>query len=722
MRSVRSNDKSIAQGALISLDGKKYRVLDLDEDAIVLVNMSGPIEFLTKPSADFLRLLYDGRASVLKEKDPVSKNLNPEEGRKIIKWQGIIEQLITDMPSYESLFRRGAKNRAKREAADKMNLTMRRLNDLLERYLRSGRNLYSLVDQRAFNQAGHEVQNISRMSMGLDPITEHDGQTDERKETAFERGLEYFNKGITVHMSYEKMKSDCYSVPGMVDGELGLVDDPDADIPSYRSFLAFIHKNIPEASIKEHKTKKKEKANARPHTGNQQSGVTSAGVQYQIDEYEIPVYLVDEETRSRVVGKAILYCIFDSCAQIIVGVYVGFKNNSNSGLFSAMSSLLEPHDGEFARYGVHCTLDTVPSLVMPREFISDCGSEYMSKQCEAMFARHGISIKHAPPGTGSDKGGVENIFRRLQDYLKAELIGYGYIDPDNHERNYDPKKEAVLSIHEMKRIIYTLVVLINTSPIPGYSPTKEMVEAGVETTPEKIWKYLQENDYYALNVTDRTRPIFMFDLLYDLRDLKISRKNGIYYAGHNLFYFSNEDWFYRMLEDPDPKADIRYNPEYIDYVYVRYKSEIHKVPLAVRREQLKTYKGMSWDEYDEFYKKLLNCRNDGMSEARKMTAMQHIDGTVETAKLLQGESDNKVKDIKESRRAEKHMYEHDPEDREYRMYEDLPGGKLGGTEIPEGIQAEMQYSSSEPDDEVLAEYDDDELFGTDGNDNKEGIE
>ena len=111
-----------------------------------------------------------------------------------------------------------------------------------------------------------------------------------------------------------------------------------------------------------------------------------------------------------------------------------------------------------------------------------------------------------------------------------------------------------------------------------------------------------------------------------------------------------------MLRDKNAEVDIRYDDQSVDVIYLRYQKEIHCVPLAVRREELASFKGMSWYEYDELYKYQKSIKNDHAALERRLNTEREVKQIARNAQVLQAEDrkvqKNDVKNIKENRKVE----------------------------------------------------------------------
>ena len=339
---------------------------------------------------------------------------------------------------------------------------------------------------------------------------------------------------------------------------------------------------------------------------------------------------------------------FKAVSQMIIGVHVGLQNNSFSGFCNLMMSLLEPHKNQTELVGVSCTDAEFPSCVLPREIHADHGSEYESKALQKAMQELGITVSLVPVAAGSFKGGVENVFMRLQHVLRLTLQKDGYIMSDeNGPKN--ARKQACLTLKDMRAIVYKIVLDLNTRLLPGYSPSIEMLDAKIKLSPAEIWKFEMKRSGSPICVTNSNRQQILFALLSRDRKFKITRA-GIEYVGHKLIYFVDEQWFTTMIREKNPECEIRYDDLSVKQIYVRYKKQIHVVSLSVKREELATFERLSWNEYDALFTELKQRQKEERYEdlGRRIETEDFIHHTAKIARPLQ-EAENDTKNIKENR-------------------------------------------------------------------------
>lgn len=665
----------IRQGDLYQIDADCCRVFVITSDLVGVIGMDRL--FIEKyDPADFLTCVRNGTYKKIEELHPaVSVDVSEEEMARIRKIASVMDNIITEQyPAWHRIVQKGCKIKILHEAASELSLSVRHFKLKFYAYLRSGRNMYSLIDKRHMRGVPKPETSLSAAASPLDNMLPEQ-QVLTKKDSAMLDGLRVFKDKLSVTAAYDYLLREHYSTVSyeVVNGVLEDVVTPDGDAPSYSSFYRYISKHLGGLTIKQFiKGEKDTRNNDRFLTGNQRSGIVAIGQVMQVDECEVAVNLVSDDG-TKIIGKPVLYCAFEPVSQIIIGAYVGLINNSMGGFINLFMSMLEPHENQTAPCGVHCDDITFPSMVIPKTIYSDQGSEYMSGHMEAAMLELGIVDSIVPVAAGSYKGGVENCFKRLQSRLKNLLIHDGYILP-THEGPDAARKDACLTLDDFKTIIYRLIIELNTTSLGDkYSPDMDMLENNIPPVPSEIWKHKMKTCFDPISVTDANRMQILFALLW--RDKKFDRgRDGFTYHGHNLRFFVNEDWFKELLRASSPEYEIRYSDTDIGCIYIRYKKMIHKVPLATSRDELRSFIGMTWTAYDEAYKqyKALKKEQKKADAQARLTTAHRNEQTLKQAKALHEGVLNDTKSIKDNRALERVKLENDSDELRNRVLDVKP--------------------------------------------------
>lgn len=441
---------------------------------------------------------------------------------------------------------------------------------------------------------------------------------------------------------------------------------------SYKMLYNYIRKHTEDYSCMG-KDERDKQNNNRQLVGNSRTGVYELGQIVEADEMELGCYVVDQNDGETVLGKAVVYCMVEVLSGICIGAYVSLENNSMRGFQQVFLSLLEPHKNQTKGYNIDYDEEDWPSMIVPNEIRCDRGSEYMSKAYSKAMGELGIRNTPVPPGCGSLKGVVESFNGLVQTYLKAQLKNNGYVE-DKYRGGDLAKGDACLTLEEIRGLVYQSVILYNRRVFEGLID-KKYLDNDVSPTPKGIFAYEKAHGRAGdpTNVNDATRPAYLFAMLAkeeEKRKFTWNRRKGIVYTFYKteLRFYSQEPWFLDILKDePHPEdIEVRYNVDDIRNVYIRYKKEIHRVPLAEKIEQQYTYADLTWDEYDECIRKKRDSKV--MKEAKqvyldtKLNLQDTVEKQAEMAKALNPKKKKYGKAHPEDKTAKKQEMRKDPDE------------------------------------------------------------
>lgn len=663
----------IRRGDIYRIEEDEWRVFIAKAKMVAVINVNTH-EIRKIKTNIFIEHVKDKLyESVSKEADH-SYTVLPEEMEIVNKRADILDSIIIEEEERieRLLTKRMPKNKFDTKAI-LLGVSKRQLRRMLLSYLLSGRNKFSLVDQR---------KNNSR------PKNSHSKDYENPKNDVDEilkYGLKMFVKYGKPGQAYDAVLRRYFREPVEApDGSsVKMVTLPEEERSvSYKMLYNYIRKHTEDYSCKG-KDERDKQNNDRQLVGNSKTGVYELGQIVEADEMELGCYVVDQNDGETVLGKAVVYCMVEVLSGICIGAYVSLENNSMRGFQQVFLSLLEPHKNQTKGYNIDYDEEDWPSMIVPNEIRCDRGSEYMSKAYSKAMGELGIRNTPVPPGCGSLKGVVESFNGLVQTYLKTQLKNNGYIE-DKYRGGDLAKGAACLTLEEIRGLVYQSVILYNRRVFEGLID-KKYVDNNVSPTPKGIFAYEKAHGRAGdpTNVNDATRPAYLFAMLAkeeEKRKFTWNRRKGIVYTFYKteLRFYSQEPWFLDILKDePHPEdIEVRYNVDDIRNVYIRYKKEIHRVPLAEKIEQQYTYADLTWDEYDECIRKKRDSKV--MKEAKqvyldtKLNLQDTVEKQAEMAKALNPKKKKKYgKAHPEDKTAKKQEMRKDPDGITKRSYSSI---------------------------------------------------
>ena len=663
----------VRRGNLYKKDGLQWRTFHVNADETLLISMTTN-DIVRIKTDSLINDIENGTVSACDVEPNPSFSLTEEEINVITERARVFENIIEkEMPEIENLFSVKKAKRNNDAEAILLGVSRRWLREMLKAYLRSGRNKFSLIDHRKGNyrkKVPHS-KDYENPKNDVDEILKY--------------GLKMFVKYGKPGQAYDAVLRQYFREPVEApDGSsVKMVTLPEEERSvSYKMLYNYIRKHTEDYSCKG-KDERDKQNNNRQLVGNSRTGVYELGQIVEADEMELGCYVVDQNDGETVLGKAVVYCMVEVLSGICIGAYVSLENNSMRGFQQVFLSLLEPHKNQTKGYNIDYDEEDWPSMIVPNEIRCDRGSEYMSKAYSKAMGELGIRNTPVPPGCGSLKGVVESFNGLVQTYLKAQLKNNGYVE-DKYRGGDLAKGDACLTLEEIRGLVYQSVILYNRRVFEGLID-KKYLDNDVSPTPKGIFAYEKAHGRAGdpTNVNDATRPAYLFAMLAkeeEKRKFTWNRRKGIVYTFYKteLRFYSQEPWFLDILKDePHPEdIEVRYNVDDIRNVYIRYKKEIHRVPLAEKIEQQYTYADLTWDEYDECIRKKRDSKV--MKEAKqvyldtKLNLQDTVEKQAEMAKALNPKKKKKYgKAHPEDKTAKKQEMRKDPDGITKRSYSSI---------------------------------------------------
>ncbi len=681
--------KEIKIGDRLVLFGKLYRILIKHRGLILMIEMNVDKMIFKWEHETVLSAFLNRDEAVIDTSEEIRypiERLTDDEKASIRMIRDYIENALNQMyPNWDALASKKTKPEL-RGLEEKIGCAKSTLVRYLRVYLQSGRNEYALIDKRRMYLGIPESQKLrGPKPKYYDPDRiENDEELKEIFEEYYNRFLQN-NEKLTIQAVYDEMVMERFENTVMAP-------------PTYRRFRYFVNRRLEENNM----TLKQAKMNARERRnnhrllkGNAQSGVYYPGQMLEIDAVELDNYNVSLRNRSQLVGKGVMYCAVDVYSCCLVACWIGFENNSITGVTDLLYTLLDDHTEEAARYGVELTPELFPSRFIPTSIRTDHGAEYESKEFSRMCKEMGINHHFVAPATGSLKGTVEQFFHQFQTLMKSQLVDAG---ETYRKYNSNHKKKATLTIEESRSMMYQFVKYFNRQIRPNYPYTREMIESGIAQCPMAIWEYGIRNIQSPRQVTDENRDMLYFALLRNDIPFRISGK-GISYKG--LYYWDESSWFLELSMKMNREgkksakiSGIRYDPRLVDRIYRMENGRLVTIPLSFYRDEQKSFLGMSWKEYLELYemKKENEAAYRPINDQYRREAKKETRKIVDAAKAVkalgspESKGKNKTTEIRAARKED---------GRELVRRDADAKGKLllPETEIPEPAAAEISQDA-----------------------------
>lgn len=465
-------------------------------------------------------------------------------------------------------------------------------------------------------------------------------------------------KEMTFQSAYERLLADFYTVKSTdQQGGVSLQLLPENEIPSISQFRYWYQKNKTlKTEIQKRKGDTKYNLTSRSVLGKSDYGLMGPGSQYQIDATVGDIYLVSQFDRSNIIGRPVMYFVIDAFSRMVTGMYVGLEGPSWVGAMMAIANAASDKTAYCREYGINITREEWPCHHIPSAILGDRG-EMESRNADNLVSMLGIRIENTPPYRADLKGIIEQHFRTIN--TNATIMLPGRVKPDMAERGgKDYRLDAKLDIRQFTAVIIKCVLYYNNSHyMDSFEKSRQMMEAGVEAVPVKLWNWGIRYCSGALRVMseEKVRLALM------PTDNATVTSQGIRFKG--LYYSSKELtdglWFERARSKGSYRVKVSYDPRDMGEIYAWDRAD--GTPLLCSLldwEEKYSGKQLGEIQYEHEKEKVEKKRYQTRETEAKINLGREIDSIIEEAEQMAEPTDGRSKaerlsGIKQNRRDER---------------------------------------------------------------------
>lgn len=267
----------------------------------------------------------------------------------------------------------------------------------------------------------------------------------------------------------------------------------------------------------------------------------------QMDHTPTDLMVVDDEI-GLPIGRVAFSSSIDAATDSSHGLYLSFYPPSYVSVMNCLLHGIQPKTyikkffpkvkNDWDVYGV------------PETIIVDNGPEFYSRDFEDACLQLGIVIQYHPPKHPNYKGIIERFFRTLNQKLLHNQPGTTFSNIFDR-KDYDPKKNAVISLSALIEIVHIFIVDVY----------QQQIHRGINDIPARKWKNLTA--LYLPLLPSRGTDL---NILLGAIEHRTVSKQGI--AWNNLQYNCEELGEMRKNLKKGEKITFKYNPLDISVIYV----------------------------------------------------------------------------------------------------------------------------------------------------------
>lgn len=507
-------------------------------------------------------------------KDPFAKTFNEEDLPQHIKenrdkaWE-VIEYLTED--EQPKVLRKAYRTKQIKQAALKFEIEDYTIKRLLKRYWQRGMVKNALISDYMNSGAKGKTRSTTAKKRGRPRRVGYHGQVeeginiDESIQKLFRISIDKFYRSKeklslmeTYHFMLQKFFSDRYQL-----GNEEVIQIWDKNrIPTYHQFYYWYSK---EKDIKkDFISRNSEKAFASEHRellGNATIETYGPGSRYEVDATIADVYLTSSVTRTKVIGRPVVYAIIDVYSRMITGCSVLLEGPSWIGAMMALENAVTDKVEYCQKFGIDINEDEWPCQYLPEAILADRG-EFEGYKVESLINNLNVKVENTSSYRGDLKGIVERQFRTINEKIKHTTPGA--IQKEYRERgDRDYRLDATLTLEEFNQIMIRLILHHNKKVMEKYPLEKGMLADEVNPIPIEIWRWGMKHRKGRFN--KHHLDVVRLNLL--PKGKASCSRGGIKFK--NLFYSTKraieEQWYL----DPKMKTiGVVYDPRNMNYIYI----------------------------------------------------------------------------------------------------------------------------------------------------------
>lgn len=620
----------LKENMIFIMDNIEYKIVGFDSlnDNVICINVDNKIKWPQVINIELLDGYFDKGIASLKE-DEIMNIKSYEFNEKYVDRCNFNYEIVSFLLQNNEIFYKETREKIIKNAINRYNVGYSTVKRLLCNYLKSGKNKNSLIPD--YKNCGAKGKERIRKTNNGNLTIDYD------MKEIIRRGInKYYNtpKKNSIKQCYELTMRDYLKV------------NPNRPIPTLKQFYYWFEKisrNDGRNKLSQRNGERIYLQNTRPLLGSSLDDGISPGDVYQIDSTIMDIYCVSELNRNLIVGRPILYIVVDVYSRVIVGLNVTIEPfNSYIGAMVALINSFSDKKNYCKKYGIDINADEWSVKSIPCKLLADRG-EIISSNIENAVTNIGISVSNTSPYRGDMKGIVEQLFNRVNDFIKPFCDGVVENGLNKIKRGaIDYRLKANLTLYDITQIIIKWVLFHNNNYVMEvYECDGITIKNNIPKIPRLIWEYgIKEKKGILRELNEDIVKINLLPNKEATVTEKGFRLNKLYYVSSHKI---QNGWFQKARIKGSYKARVSYNPSDLSEIYYIEKDGLSYDVLKLVSYQHQ-YKGIGEEELGiilEHQKEIYNKTKDD-----EIRAKMNLYDEIEEIALNARQKQERVKDSK----------------------------------------------------------------------------
>lgn len=210
------------------------------------------------------------------------------------------------------------------------------------------------------------------------------------------------------------------------------------------------------------------------------------GKTYSIDSTPLDGGVADEDRSPH--GRPTFYACIDDYTSGCVGFWLVLTPPSYINVVHCLKMAMEGAAEFCNELGVFVDLRDFPFSGKPEEVFADLGSDFKTKNMNALVKVHNIAVKHSGAGQPDKRPSVEKFFDRLHGEILHKIPGVISEYSSKKSGGQDSRENYSLFLKELYEILIDAVVTLNNTPLTDFDDDGDY-PIGRSTAPIDIWNW-----------------------------------------------------------------------------------------------------------------------------------------------------------------------------------------------------------------------------------------
>jgi putative transposase len=355
----------------------------------------------------------------------------------------------------------------------------------------------------------------------------------------------------------------------MVDGQLVAQPLPLEEIPSFEMFRHAIARDADLHALHQKRVgERKFKQNDRALSGSAREDTRGPGERFQIDATLADIYAVHKLRRDWIIGRPVVYLVFDVFSTMIVGLFVGLWGPSWScarlALMNAFSNKVE----YCRRFGITVTHEDWPCDIVCSTLHAD-RQELLSNAASGL--RRNLSIdSQIAEAFRPDLKMIESRFHLLNRFTRIHWTPGAVVQRGKERDSADKRLDAILDLEQITRILIRAILHYNKYQNCTQHRLSHplLVTSDVEPTPIGLWNYASGRymGTFRRESPDKLRRALLPTAKASVTERGIQFGDALYETASAL----TQDWFSKARYRGRDRVEVAHDTDWRDQIWVRH--------------------------------------------------------------------------------------------------------------------------------------------------------